>query len=125
MSKSLLQMFQNKYSVFGKCLNCGKKQQIKIPRGILVSDFLEDQDGTCLNCGCNSLVVKSLDTEKAADGLDNQEQIMEEENYPNYNWWEERPKRKKKKRDNGTKEEEEYSDPYEQDAYDDEDDRKW
>jgi len=47
------------YSIKVKCRNCSKISIIKIPKGITISEFLDEKGGGCANCGCETITYTS------------------------------------------------------------------
>jgi len=50
-------LFKKKYTTNCWCNNCSNHQEVQIPRGVTVTQFVESGTGKCLNCGCNTLVA--------------------------------------------------------------------
>lgn len=50
-------MFKKKYVTNCWCNNCSTHQEVQIPRGVSVAQFVESGTGKCGNCGCNTLVA--------------------------------------------------------------------
>jgi hypothetical protein len=45
-------IFKRSYDIRVKCLNCGAKIIMKVPKGTTVEDFANDKMGKCDYCGC-------------------------------------------------------------------------
>lgn len=50
-------IFKKKYKSNCYCNNCQTYQEVEIPKGITVAQFIEGNTGKCGNCGCNVLVA--------------------------------------------------------------------
>lgn len=48
-------MFGKKYQIKALCYNCGAKFILKIPRGVVIEDYIESGEALCSNCGCDTL----------------------------------------------------------------------
>lgn len=48
------------YRVKVTCDNCGESQELKIPKGKRITEFIASEDATCENCGCATLSEKSI-----------------------------------------------------------------
>lgn len=49
-------MFKKRYTANAWCNNCNTHQEVQIPKGVSISQFVESGTGKCGNCGCNTLV---------------------------------------------------------------------
>lgn len=49
-------LFKSKYKAQAWCNNCKTHQEINVPKGVTLTQFLEGNTGKCNNCGCNTLV---------------------------------------------------------------------
>ena len=54
---ALKDMFRKKYTTNCWCNNCSTHQEVQIPRGVSVAQFVESGTGKCGNCGCNTLIA--------------------------------------------------------------------
>lgn len=43
------------YEEYAKCTNCGENNDLEIPIGVKVEDFIKDKK--CTNCGCVTLLA--------------------------------------------------------------------
>lgn len=48
------------YTIDLKCQNCKKWHWIKIPLGVSIEQFGEDENKTCGYCGCQVIKVKEI-----------------------------------------------------------------
>ena len=46
------------YLIRAECGNCGDTSEIRIPRGITITEYLSGRQARCPNCGCNQLKKK-------------------------------------------------------------------
>lgn len=49
------------YRVNGQCTNCGDFQEISIPKGITVEEYLKSIASKCNNCGCSTLRLHKIE----------------------------------------------------------------
>ena len=49
------------YRVRVKCNNCGEIQELSIPKGETVDNYMKDERAICTLCGCNTLELKRGD----------------------------------------------------------------
>jgi len=49
------------YRVRVKCNNCGEIQELSIPKGETVANYMKDERAICSLCGCNTLELKKGD----------------------------------------------------------------
>ncbi len=49
------------YRVRSKCNNCGEIQELSIPKGETVENYMKDERAICSLCGCNELQLKRGD----------------------------------------------------------------
>ena len=49
------------YRVRVKCTNCGEIQELSIPKGNTVDNYMKDERAICSFCGCNTLEIKKGD----------------------------------------------------------------
>jgi hypothetical protein len=63
---ALKDIFNKKYTSNCWCNNCQTHQEVQIPKGVSITQFIESATGKCNNCGCNSLVAdyKQIDEYK-------------------------------------------------------------
>lgn len=54
---SLKDMFSKKYPSNCWCNNCETFQEVQIPKGVSITQFIEGSSGKCNNCGCSTLVA--------------------------------------------------------------------
>jgi hypothetical protein len=54
---AFVDLFRKKYTAHVWCNNCSTYQEVQIPKGVSVNQFLESAIGKCENCGCNTLVA--------------------------------------------------------------------
>ena len=52
------------YKVRAKCSNCGEIQELSIPKGETVNNYMKDDRAVCLVCGCNTLELKKGDKDE-------------------------------------------------------------
>jgi len=66
---TLFDLFRKHYVARVQCVNCGTVQDLKVPKGHQVQDYLDTESAVCENCGCSSLgrAVKSKKTELTGD----------------------------------------------------------
>lgn len=65
------------YEMKAKCFNCGYKFILKIPHGILTTDYLESGKALCTNCKTDNIAVDvpevELEEEKKQNGISKKE----------------------------------------------------
>lgn len=49
------------YRVRVKCSNCNEIQELSIPKGEQVQNFIDSERALCCICGCNTLQIKKAD----------------------------------------------------------------
>ena len=54
---ALKDLFKKKYQSNVWCNNCRTFQEIQIPKGVSIAQFIDGNTGKCLNCGCSTLVA--------------------------------------------------------------------
>ena len=54
------------YTIRVKCRNCGHIGELRIPKGITVTEHVTSGDGKCTNCGCGELNAQSHSIPKTA-----------------------------------------------------------
>jgi len=50
-------MFKKKYTASCYCNNCETYQDVEIPQGVTIIQFIEGNTGKCNNCKCNTLIA--------------------------------------------------------------------
>lgn len=55
---TLLEKIGKFYKVSVKCTNCMASQELKIPKGTTISNFITSEDAVCEKCGCSTLELK-------------------------------------------------------------------
>ena len=55
-----------RYSITIKCGNCSCVNDIKIPKGIAIQDFIKQNKALCKNCGC--VVQSKFQTDGGLNG---------------------------------------------------------
>lgn len=53
----LMDAFKKKYTANCWCNNCSTHQEVQVPKGVTLAQFVESGTGKCGNCGCNTLVA--------------------------------------------------------------------
>lgn len=51
--------FKKTYTIKAKCANCKVLQDLTIPKGRQIADFLKSEECLCDNCGCSTLTLLS------------------------------------------------------------------
>jgi len=54
---AFIDLFKKKYAANVWCNNCNSHQEVQIPKGTSITQFMESATGKCNNCGCNTLYV--------------------------------------------------------------------
>ena len=54
---ALIDIFNKKYKSNCWCNNCSTHQEVQIPKGVTLVQWIESGTGKCLNCGCNTLIA--------------------------------------------------------------------
>lgn len=54
---TIADLFNKKYKSTVWCNNCSTHQEVNIPKGVSIAQFVESGTGKCGNCGCNTLVA--------------------------------------------------------------------
>ena len=52
---AFIDLFKKKYAANVWCDNCNSHQEVQIPKGTSIAQFMESATGKCNNCGCNTL----------------------------------------------------------------------
>jgi len=47
-----------RYKVRVKCNNCGEIQELSVPKGETIINYIKDERAVCILCGCNTLELK-------------------------------------------------------------------
>jgi formate dehydrogenase maturation protein FdhE len=47
-----------RYRVRVKCTNCGEIQELSVPKGETIANYIKDERAICTLCGCNTLELK-------------------------------------------------------------------
>jgi hypothetical protein len=50
-------LFKSKYTTQVWCNNCQTYQEVQIPKGVSIAQFIDGNTGKCNNCGCCCLVA--------------------------------------------------------------------
>lgn len=45
-------LFTKTYDIEIKCINCGFKNRLGVPKGTTIREFLNEKQGKCRTCGC-------------------------------------------------------------------------
>jgi len=53
--------FNRGYRARVKCTNCNEIQELNIPKGETVKNYIESDRALCTTCGCNTLELKKAD----------------------------------------------------------------
>lgn len=54
---ALKDLFSKKYKSNCWCNNCQTHQEVEIPKGVTLAQYIEENTGKCSNCGCNTLIA--------------------------------------------------------------------
>jgi len=52
-----MSMFKKMYTRPAKCHNCGHRFNIRIPKGMKATEFLESGKALCINCECDDISI--------------------------------------------------------------------
>ena len=63
MAPTLFDRLSKVYKVRVVCSNCGEFQELRIPKGEKVKEYVESEAAKCENCGCDSLRLKETKKE--------------------------------------------------------------